>query len=172
MFGCACRRHRGWARSSTRRNSWARVRGTGYDVIVSSVTSPIDSARPLSYRFPIVNNSLSPVVSSYLASKRTQTPPTPTRRNCRVESRRRFDGVHPKRPQTKTATKLNQNCHILSASENSFGHQIVANTAEIFISSICQQVHYCVHEARNPQFLQTNYYSLRIIISYRELHLN
>ena len=37
-----------------------------YDVIghmTSSVTLPIDSARPLSYRLPIVNNSLSPVVS-------------------------------------------------------------------------------------------------------------
>jgi len=52
-------------------SSWVRARGTpAVDItamtssghVTSSVTSPVDSARPLSYRFPIVNNPLSPVV--------------------------------------------------------------------------------------------------------------
>jgi len=37
--------------------------------VTSSVTSPIDSARPLSYRLPIVNNSSSAVVSEIFSVK-------------------------------------------------------------------------------------------------------
>jgi len=44
--------------------------------VTSSVTSPIDSARPLSYRLPIVTNLLSPVVSERLQRRTPSLTPT------------------------------------------------------------------------------------------------
>jgi len=78
--------------------SWARTRGTpaveitamtpsGH--VTSSVTSPIDYARPISHRFPIENNPLSPAVSEIFSAKNGHRH---TRRTKRQES------THPNRP--------------------------------------------------------------------------
>jgi len=64
-------------------NSWARARGTpaleitvmtSSGHVTSSVASPFDSAWPLSYRLPIVNHPLSPVVSEIIVTHTNQTP--------------------------------------------------------------------------------------------------
>jgi len=71
-------------------NSCARPRGTpAVDIsamtsaghVTSSVTSAIDSARPLSYRLPIVNNSI--VVSEIFSVKNEDRHARPARRNKR-----------------------------------------------------------------------------------------
>jgi len=85
----AATKNRGRVRVETRprvgENLLRRAGHTAQGHVTSSVTSPIDSAHPLSYRLPVVTSRLSPVVSEIFSiengHRHARTTCTSTRRN-------------------------------------------------------------------------------------------
>jgi len=82
------------------------------------------------------------------------------------------NGHKRKRPQTKTATKDTKTATFYQQVKSPLVIKFSQLQQKSWPAELCQQVHYCVHDASNRQFLQTKYCSFWVIISYRKLHLH